>query len=110
MCNCPSGVTAGTYENQVVIEPIPPHMADYKKQVGGNPLNISVDACLRDEVMQLWSIGITTTGCCCGHNKLPPYIGVIYEDIPRMKAMGYEVQPHPLHKDREDSFKPKTII
>ena len=35
-----------------------------------------VDKCLADEIKYLWSKGITTTGCCCGHNFKRPYIGV----------------------------------
>ncbi|MBO9671956.1 MAG: hypothetical protein J7577_00815 [Sphingobacteriaceae bacterium] len=70
---------------------------------------ICVDACLSEEIRMLWGLGISTTGCCCGHNYLPPFIGVIDEDIPTMKALGYEVQPNETDLTREDGFKPKSI-
>jgi hypothetical protein len=105
-CSC-QGVDTGSYNNQVTLVP-PPHMAAYKKKQGGAP-TICVDTCIADEILNLWSMGITTTGCCCGHNKTRPYIGVIESDIPRMKSMGYTVCPNPCRPDGEDSFYPKSI-
>lgn len=68
---------------------------------------ICVDACLEREIKYLWSIGISTTGCCCGHNKVDGYIGVIDEDISKMKRLSYELIPN---NGRQDSFKPKFIV
>lgn len=65
-----------------------------------------LDRCIAEEVMMLWILGITTTGCCCGHGKVPPYIGVIDSDIPRMKAYGYSVSFNHMRPDDEDSFTP----
>jgi hypothetical protein len=67
-----------------------------------------LDRCIAEEVMALWTLGITTTGCCCGHGKVPPYIGVIDEDIGRMKGMGYVVKPNhnPGRESDQDSFYP----
>lgn len=70
---------------------------------------VSVDPCIAVEVHKLWLQGIRTTGCCCGHNTHKPYIGVVKEDISKMKELGYKVQPHEVDKYREDSFIPKSI-
>lgn len=71
---------------------------------------VMLDRCIVDEVTGLWEEGIHTTGCCCGHNKIKGYIGVIPEDIDRMKAMGYRVHFNHCRPNDEDSFQPKTII
>lgn len=103
-CSCVN-IEIGTHKNQVQL-PCPPHMPTTR----GVP-SICVDACLKDEVLYLWSLGITTTGCCCGHNKGPEYryIGVDDKDIQRMKDMGYVVQPNNIYPEREDGFVPKSI-
>lgn len=49
-----------------------------------------LDLCIAHEVMQLWMKGVTTTGCCCGHNTQEGYIGVIEKDIPIMESLGFE--------------------
>ena len=105
MCHC-IGVEIGSYGNQVAL-PRPTHMEG--RAEGSRSDVICVDACLKEEIIVLWSAGIRTTGCCCGHNELMGYIGVIGEDIPRMKAMGYEVRPNTCRPGDEDSFKPKTL-
>lgn len=108
MCNC-KNVAFGSYDNQVEITNLPAHMASYKSQQGGNPNSICLDTCISQEVQDLWDLGITTTGCCCGHNNLQGFIGVIDQDIPRMKEMGYEVMYNPSRPNDEDSFSPTSI-
>lgn len=54
-----------------------------------------IDLCIAQEITHLWMNGITTTGCCCGHNKLEGYIGVEERDIDKMEALGYEKYIHP---------------
>ena len=72
---------------------------------------IAVDKCLIKEIIDLWEQGIRTTGCCCGHgDKSKAYIGVVFEDIPKMKALGYEVFYNSCRPDDEDSFIPKTNL
>lgn len=105
MCEC-KNITAGSYDNQIEL-PRPNHMVGQKEGTESN--TICVDTCLKSEILDLWSKGISTTGCCCGHNYLPPYIGVIDSDINKMLNMGYEVQPNHLYPERRDGFKPKTI-
>ncbi len=77
---------------------------------GRRQLDIEVDACMVDEIQYLWSQGIRTTGCCCGHNWMYGYIGVHFEDIPKMKALGYKPQRNysrGMDCIDEDSFFPK---
>lgn len=107
MCKCVK-VEVQSYDNQVLVEVLPEQMQDYRAAEGRVP-KLSIDTCLLEEVSDLWSIGITTTGCCCGHNKVPPYIGVIDSDIWRMKAMGYEVKFNHSRPEGQDSFKPKSV-
>ena len=66
-CCCPPGVVPGEYTNQITITDLPLQMSDRKLEQGGNPESICLDFCVAGEVIHLWSLGITTTGCCCGH-------------------------------------------
>jgi len=78
--------------------------------VDGRRKNVAIDKCLLPEVLKLWEQGIKTTGCCCGHGREEPYIGVDFGDIEKMKSLGYRVQYNPSRPDDEDSFFPKTQI
>jgi len=69
-----------------------------------------IDKCLLPEILLLWEKGIKTTGCCCGHGKNRPYIGVFPEYIESMKFLGYSVQFNACRPNDEDTFTPKTII
>lgn len=106
MCSC-INIEVGSYDNQTELIP-PPHMTVYKSRQGGAP-TICIDKCLEDEIKGLWELGITTTGCCCGHNKVPAFIGVIDDDIQRMKEFGYKRQHNPCRPDDNDSFVPHSI-
>lgn len=101
MCDC-KNVEAGEYSRQV--ELVPPLSLARTDGRG-----ICVDACIAFEVSTLWRMGIKTTGCCCGHNRHKPYIGVTDEFIPAMKALGYVVQHNPARPGDEDSFWPKSV-
>lgn len=106
MCKCVN-VEVQSYDNQVEL-PRPAHM----KGQFGNQDTICVDTCIAEEIQVLWKSGISTTGCCCGHNRGPefPFIGVVDADIEIMKAMGYKVQPNNCDLTRQDSFVPKTKL
>lgn len=108
MCQC-KNVEMGTFTNQMLVE-LPDHMQQYRKQRNLDPRLLSIDSCLVKEIEHLWSEGITTTGCCCGHNQAAPYIGVIEEDIPKMRALGYLVFPIEADLDRTDNFHPKSRL
>ena len=107
MCRCNKTVKTGTYDNTVTVSR-PEHMIGRYGEGSNNQVNISVDTCIVDEVKELWARGIRTTGCCCGHNKQLAYIGAIPDDIEKMKAMGYTVQPNPCRPGDEDTFNVKT--
>ena len=98
MCSC-KNIDIGTYDNQV--ELTPPSWSSKKV--------ICVDACLESEIKYLWSKGVITGGCCCGHNKINGCIDVYEESVQLMKDLGYEVQFNPSYPDNEWSFYPKTV-
>lgn len=103
MCSC-NNVKVGSYANQVEINR-PSHMVG--RTEGSKSSMICIDRCILEEIKYLWSLGISTTGCCCGHNVLEPYVGVIESDIPKMKKLGYEVLFNECRPNDEDSFKLK---
>jgi len=109
MCKC-KYVEIGSCTNQTCIA-IPNHMQEYKEYRIKNKLKplICIDNCILNEVQYLWSLGIKTTGCCCGHNKLDGFIGVEFDDIEKMKNLGYKVQLNPNRPEDEDSFYLKMI-
>ena len=76
----------------------------------GNRSCKNIDKCMLPEVLDLWEKGIRTTGCCCGHGRREPFIGVYFDDIEKMKSLGYKVQFNPVRPRDEDSFYPKTVI
>lgn len=82
-CKC-VGVEIGSYGRQIWVH-APAHMP---KDNG-----YCLDLCISQEVMQLWMKGITTNGCCCGHNKRIGYIGVSELDALKMIELGYEWYP-----------------
>ena len=74
------------------------------------PMTVSIDKCLLPEILKLWEMGIKTTGCCCGHGKQGAFIGVDFDDIQKMKDLGYEVHYNKCRPNDEDSFVPKTVM
>lgn len=108
-CNCVN-VEMQSYDNQYMISDLPDHMEKFCEIHGIGNHSICLDRCIAPEILILWNKGITTTGHCCGHNKLDPYIGVIDEDIDKMKKLGYEVSFNHMRPEDEDSFKPKMNI
>ena len=105
-CAC-INVPMGSYANQVEV-PIPPHMVDYEasRLAAGLAATICLDRCIAAEVQELWTAGVRTYGCCCGHNKGEPFINVHPGDAGRMKAMGYVVHARPADPSAEDTFTP----
>lgn len=83
---------------------------DWEEESERVPKCVSIDKCLLSEVVELWELGIKTTGCCCGHGRLEPFIGVREEHIPKMKELGYKVHFNSCRPNDEDSFIPKTIL
>lgn len=73
-------------------------------------MTVSIDKCLLPEILELWEMGIKTTGCCCGHGRIEPFIGVDFDDIQKMKDLGYKVHYNKCRPNDEDSFIPKTVL
>ena len=94
MCNC-KNVKMGSYDNQIIL-----------KMPNGQLMGI--DKCIVEEIQYLWSCGIRTTGCCCGHNIKGGYIGVIGKDIEFMKNLGYKVHFNKQDLSDESNFIPKS--
>ena len=109
MCNC-ENVEVGSHDAAVSVN-LPPHMSVYAdaREQKGLSRSITVDKCLVPEIHDLWTAGIHTRGCCCGHNRREPYICVAPQSIEKMKTMGYEVYYNPCRPKSEDAFVPKTI-
>lgn len=108
MCKC-KNVEFGSYDNQMILDI--PNIVTLRMNNPERTIRktVCVDTCLVNEIKYLWSLGIATTGCCCGHNKRDGYIGVEDKFIPRMKELGYNVYFNELYPEREDSFISKTV-
>ncbi|BAP30128.1 uncharacterized protein CHSO_1091 [Chryseobacterium sp. StRB126] len=108
-CKC-KDIYFGSIENflQQIMVDIPPHMEGYKQSRLKEGLSdkISIDPCIIDEIKELWRLGITTYGSCCGHNKAESFVNVDEKDIVKMLSIGY-VQNHP-DKSRKDTFRLKS--
>ena len=68
---------------------------------------MKIDECLVDEIKDLWSKGVHTRGCCCGHGKMSGYIEVERTDIPKMLELGYDVFTEK-EENMFDTFIPKS--
>jgi len=102
MCDCVD-VEIGSYGNQIQVS-APEHMRGLSLGCMTIRESICLDRCIANEVQALWRDGVTTTGCCCGHNKTTGYIGVYGEESKtRMLRLGYDL----LRSD--DSFYPKSV-
>lgn len=109
MCNC-KNITPQSkecYAQQVLID-IPSHMEAYRnaRLKEGLSAQISIDPCIVAEIKYLWSQGIITYGCCCGHNKFESMVNVNDDNSKEMIGMGYVIN-HP-DKSRIDTFKLKS--
>lgn len=71
---------------------------------------VRVDACLVNEIEELWKKGIRTMGSCCGHGRHLGMIQVLPEDTKKMVALGYEfyIYPEDYNFSRADTFIPKS--
>lgn len=106
-CQC-ENVPIGSLLNQVYLN-FPDHMKQYEKRrvdlMGIKP-GVSIDRCIVEEIKYLWSLGITTYGCCCGHNHVQSMVNVDDKDIEKMLQLGY-VQNH-TDPERKDTFRLKS--
>lgn len=51
------------YGNCITLE-LPDWYVKYR-----NNREVSIDSCIADDIKYIWSLGIETLGCCCGHGK-----------------------------------------
>lgn len=111
-CKC-INITPGSvecYKQMVTLEVPETVELFYNRPEKDRRHHVSIDPCLVNEIKKLWSLGISTTGCCCGHNTPDrSYIGVYEQFIPKMKELGYEVRKNQFDHSREDSFIPKSV-
>ena len=98
MCNCKSKDFG---ENQV--EVIAPDWSNKK--------TILIDKCILEEIIELWSVGVKTKHCCCGHNNLYIDANVIVdeEDINKMKDLGYENKFNIHQPNKKNYFYLKSV-
>ena len=92
MCNC-KNVELWSYDNQVYVpmDELPQHMRAYWLYRRGLDHDkwICIDKCVEQIIWDLWDNGITTTGCCCGHNKEYWYVWVIELDMEYYKSLSH---------------------
>ena len=62
---------------------------------------VFVDPCLVEPIKELWSHGVITRGCCCGHGKATRNVLVDPKSISLMIELGHEQFAF---QDRSDSF------
>lgn len=100
----------GYFYNCMKVTLTPPNGLIKCNMRDGEKPNIWLDACMAEEITDLWSKGIRTTGCCCGHGRELGFITVVVEDIEKMYELGYQnyIYPNFEYKDRKDTFIPKT--
>jgi hypothetical protein len=55
--------------------------------------DVCIDGCIVNAIKELWSKGIETTGCCCGHNIMPGWVSVHEAWYVDMFKLGYEQRP-----------------
>lgn len=65
---------------------------------------VCIDACIIPEIKFLWSMGIETIGCCCGHGIVSGSVFVHENDISKMESIGYEHYRLPDDNGRNDRF------
>lgn len=82
-----------SYPRQVVVD-LPEWSPERKRRLrDGLPATVCIDQCIVDAIKELWSKGIETTGCCCGHGAMRAWVGVHsawYED---MFKLGFVQRP-----------------
>jgi hypothetical protein len=80
------------YARQVILE-LPEGREKARRISEGLSPEVCVDPCIVDIIKDLWSKGIETLGCCCGHNVWPGHVDVHPDHHARMLDMGYKKRP-----------------
>ena len=106
-CNCdgqymPDEETR--YKQHVLLEL--PECSERQRRISeGLSTHVCIDPCITQEIKALWSMGVVTTGCCCGHKVYEAFVNVVPESEPLMQQLGYELIGY--DKNRTDMFKLK---
>ena len=108
-CSCPEGIWKNEIERfkRAKALELPFNEERDRRLKDGLTYTVAVDTCIIDEIKHLWSLGIVTLGCCCGHNKIQSMVNVADRNIQQMLDMGY-VQNHP-DLSRKDTFRLKSV-
>ena len=72
---------SGSHEHTVAVK-TPTWLYETKTEV-------MIDRCVVDEIKNLWSLGIRTYGCCCGHGEHVAMVNVHPDDAQKMLEMDY---------------------
>jgi hypothetical protein len=110
--NCTEPVEPPVYMYNCGIKRLyPPHNFIHYNLGSGYKNEIDIDECLEEEILDLWSKGIKTMGCCCGHGLRLGFIQVEDDCIEEMLKLGYQNYIYDDEfggKERKDAFIPKT--
>lgn len=74
------------------------------------PKVVDIDRCMIGEILELWKLGVKTTGNCCGHGVNRPFISVRKECVTCMGDLGYKNMPNPNCADDNTHFYAKTKV
>lgn len=88
MCGC-ENIDFGTYE-AAVPTPTPEFMRGKSYGCYSVPDFADIDGCILPRIKALWDQEVITTGCCCGHNKIPATVTVAPECVAQMEALGFK--------------------
>lgn len=91
MNKCPDEF--GVYSAMITLD-FPDHMYSSKGGFYSTKSSCDVDICMVEEIKYLWSQGIVTTNCCCGHGIVPSSVCTTRASIPDMHRLGYTIQDY----------------
>lgn len=95
-CTCDPDVMGDCkkrFATQVVVE-LPAQSKDRARRLkDGLSATVCIDPCIVEVIKDLWTQGIETTGCCCGHNVMRGWVSVQASNYERMFELGYRQRP-----------------
>lgn len=80
------------YAAQILLE-LPPGNERSRRLAAGLSSMVCIDPCIVEVIKELWSYGIETLGCCCGHNVINGYVDVAPRYFDLMKQLKYKKMP-----------------
>lgn len=101
MVQCPNEF--GIYSAMIELK-MPSHLLKINGGYYTEKVSCSIDLCLVDEIKCLWSKGVVTLGCCCGHGINKGMINVAEKSVDTMLHLGYMLL------DTEGKFYPNTFL